>query len=174
MTMTYERFICTIQCYYVRLEIGGVDLVIFVQAENELELSRKEIVERAFLEATSIPRFQYVQFLPEDVCGIEIFEKQYAELPTRYSVQSYMVKFDTNTPVDIHVNVYHSGSAKTALTRNEIIKEALDYLEDIKITGFSESDLSEIETLELEEAPSPITPYMQTHVIENWDYEVAQ
>ncbi len=60
-----------------------------------------------------------------------------------YKVQSYVVKFDTVTPVDISVNVYHEN--QTQLTREEIIAEALGYLQDLKIE-MEEKDIYEIET----------------------------
>jgi hypothetical protein len=60
-----------------------------------------------------------------------------------YKVQSYVVKFDTVTPVDISVNVYHEN--QTQLTREEIIAEALGYLQDLNIE-MEENDVFEIET----------------------------
>lgn len=63
-----------------------------------------------------------------------------------YKVQSYLVKFDTCTPVDINVSIYHEN--QTELFKEEILEEAYGYLEDIGIK-MDESNLFEIETLEM-------------------------
>lgn len=58
-----------------------------------------------------------------------------------YKIQSYLVIFDTRSPVDIHISVYHENQTK--LTREEIIKETIGYAEDVGIV-LSEQDICEI------------------------------
>lgn len=163
----YKRQMCVSQSYYVYLDVAGVDMKILVQVENQLELSRCEIIERALSQVTNLPRLQALELVAEDVQSIEVFEKKYLPATKHYSTQSYMVKFDTNTPVDVNVNVYHDGNIIPKLTGEEILAEALDYLEDINITGFSASDHYEIETLELKEVPAPINFSKQDQVLED-------
>lgn len=64
-----------------------------------------------------------------------------------YKIQSYLVKFDLGSPVDVHINVYENN--QNELTRDEIIKEALAYGKDAGIQ-LNESELFDIITLELE------------------------
>lgn len=66
----------------------------------------------------------------------------------KYKQQTYLVKFDTLTPVNISVTIEHYDTHE--LTRSEIVNESLGYLEDFNILGFYESDIFEIEIITLE------------------------
>jgi len=63
-----------------------------------------------------------------------------------YKVQSLIVHFDTDTPVEVTVNVYHENTP--ILNEVEIMQEALGYLEDLQINvdekGFYKITVSQL------------------------------
>jgi hypothetical protein len=89
-----------------------------------------------------------------------------------YKVQSYVVKFDTVTPVDISVNVYHEN--QTQLTREEIIAEALGYLQDLNIQ-MEENDVFEIETRQKDdEEPIQEEPIQEEEYIDEQEEQLKE
>jgi hypothetical protein len=77
----------------------------------------------------------------EEVENLEIIFNKH-----EYIEQTYVVHFETGTPVNVSVSVWHSD--KTLLTKDEIISEAFSYLEDIKIE-LNYDDIYEIEVVKI-------------------------
>ncbi|MCM3603208.1 hypothetical protein M3175_20935 [Robertmurraya korlensis] len=94
---------------------------------------------------------QLESLFPSEFAKLETEYNKYIEQeqePTSneiiYKEQEYKVHFDTCTPVDISITVYHQE--QTELTREEIIEEALGYAEDLGLE-LREQSITEIATL---------------------------
>jgi hypothetical protein len=103
----------------------------------------KDNVQSIYDKYIDLPTLEYFENLSKNLNSLR-------ELVTNRIIinQTYIVKFDTLTPVDINVTVQHLNT--TQLTRDEIVKEAMGYLEQVNINYISESDIFEIETVNCE------------------------
>lgn len=124
------------EVHYVKLKVNDVDTI-----EIEFTFLEDFVTGHSSSDFDSTDEFIENYKYSDAQEAFEAFKKH------KYSVQYYVVHFDTNTPVNVSVDVYHQN--QTALSKKEIMEEAIGYLADLRL-DFKEKDAFAIEAKKLE------------------------